>query len=379
MSGELLSFRDEVRTWLRDNVPERPLAPVTTERGFAEHREWERRLAAAGLAAVHWPVEHGGRGLDALSASVFYDEYVRAGAPDRLGRLGLGLVGPTLMEWGTPRQRELLPAMLTCDDIWCQGFSEPDAGSDLASLRTRGEVGTDSIRINGQKVWTSHFRFATWIFALVRTDPEAPKHRGISYVLIPCDTPGVEFRPIRQMNDDAEFAELFLTDVEVPLENVVGGLGNGWKVAMSTLTHERSSNLNTAAHFHRVLRDAVALIPEARRNDSLVRYEVGRFHEEIEAYRFMTLRTLTEVSKGEKPGPQASMGKVWWSELQTRILEFALSMLASEAEVRSGGLPGATNLFKHYWMSRASHIYAGSNEIQRNIIAERVLGLPRSA
>lgn len=370
-------FRDETRAWLTENVPFEKLASPATEEGLEQHRKWERRLFDAGFAAIHWPEQFGGRGMGPVETSIFYDEYLRAKAPERLNRLALGLAGPTLIECGTPEQQERwLANILSCDELWCQGFSEPGAGSDLAALRTRGIIEGNTMRVTGQKIWTSHSRFADWIFALVRTDPSLPKHKGITFVMIDRHSPGVEVRPIQQMNGAADFAELFFDDVEVPMENVVGAVNDGWAVAMKTLTHERSSNLNTAAHFHDLLQGIVDGIPDPLRDDPRVRVEVGRLYEEIEAYRYMTLRTQSEQAIGRKPGPQSSMGKLWWSEMQTRIQEFGLSLRGPAVEV-IGEDDDTTNLVQRYWLGRAAHIYAGSNEIQRNIIAERVLGLPK--
>lgn len=380
LDAQQREFRDTVRGWLNDNVPREVFAPASTYEGVEQRRVWERTMFDGGYAAVNWPLEYGGRGMNALGTAIFYEEYLRAGAPDRLNRLGLGLCGPTLIDRGNGRQKERwLANILSCDEIWCQGFSEPGAGSDLASLRTRGDVSDDSIVVNGQKVWTSHSKYADWMFALVRTDPDAPKHRGITFLMIDMHDPGVEHRPIRQMNHASEFAEVFLNDVVVPRANVIGEINDGWRVAMTTLTHERGSGLNTAAHFHRTLREVVALIPEDLRQDSRVRAEVGQLYEEIEAYRFMTLRTLSELSQGRKPGPQASMGKLWWSEMQVRLFELGLSMLGDEAMLVDGQPGEPANLRQRYWLGRAAGIYAGSNEIQRNIIAERVLGLPKGA
>ncbi len=376
LDAEQQSFRDETRTWLAANVPDDRFAPPSTPEGLAQHRDWERRLFDAGLAAVHWPREYGGRGMDPLSTAIFYDEYLAAGAPDRLNRLGLGLAGPTIIELGDAHQKQRwLANILSCDEIWCQGFSEPGAGSDLASLRTRGDLAGDTITVNGQKIWTSHSRFADWIFALVRTDPSEAKHRGITFLMIDMHSPGVEVRPIRQMNHSADFAEVFFTDVEVPVTNVIGEVGEGWQVAMTTLKHERGSSLNTAAHFEATLREVVGLVPDALLDDAAVRQQIGRFAEEIEAYRYLTLRTLSEISQGRTPGPQAAMGKLWWSEMQVLIHEFGLAMLGERAELRD--TDASSPLVQRYWLGRAAQIYAGSNEIQRNIIAERVLGLPK--
>lgn len=378
LTEEQRAFRDEIREWLQNNVPRESFGSLATREGFEQHRAWERQLHGAGFAAVHWPVEYGGRGMDPTTTMIFYDEYLAAGAPDRLNRLALGLAGPTLIQNGTSAQKQRwLDPMLSCEDIWCQGFSEPGAGSDLAALRTKGEIDGDVIRVTGQKIWTSHSRFADWIFALVRTDPTAPKHKGITFLMIPRHQDGIEIRPIEQMNYAADFAEVFFTDVAVPMENVIGEINGGWRVAMATLTQERSSNLNTAAHFHQMLREAIETIPPRRRNELAVREQIGRFYEEIEAYRFLSLRTLSELTKGKQPGAQSMMGKLWWSEMQTRILNFTLEMLGEDAQILRDQSGTVSSLMQRYWLSRAAHIYAGSNEIQRNIIAERVLGLPK--
>jgi alkylation response protein AidB-like acyl-CoA dehydrogenase len=378
LDAEQHEFRDEVRSWLAANVPTEPLPPLDSDDGLQHRRSWEQELAGAGLAAVHWPREFGGRGMNALGTAIFYDEYVRAGAPERLNRLGLGLCGPTLIEVGTSAQQERwLAPILTCDDIWCQGFSEPGAGSDLASLSTRGVVGQDSIVVNGQKVWTSHSSSADWMFALVRTDVDAAKHRGLTFLMIDMHHSGVDVRPIRQINHAAEFSEVFLTDVEVPLDCVVGEVGEGWGVAMNTLKHERGSGLNTAAHFHQILDEVVDLVPAERRQDPRLLESLGRAYEEIEAYRFMTLRTLSQLTQGKPATDQAVMGKLWWSELQVRLLEVALDLLGEDS-LLVDDQPGEPPLVRQrYWRARAALIYAGSNEIQRNIVSERVLGLPK--
>lgn len=378
LDPEQRSFRDEVRAWLHENVPSERFAPYSTREGLEQHRAWEKQLHAAGYAAVHWPTEYGGRGMNPLGTAIFYDEYVRARAPERLNRLGLGLGGPTLIELGTPeQQRRWLPNILSCDEIWCQGFSEPSAGSDLAGLRTRGVVGDAGIVVNGQKVWTSHSKFADWMFALVRTDPDVPKHHGLTFLMIDMSDPGVEVRPIRQINHAAEFSEVFLNDVVVPYENVVGQIGDGWNVAMTTLKHERGSGLNTAAHFHQILDEVVAMVPQDRRDDPAVQSSLGRAFEEIEAYRFMTLRTLSQLASGRPVTGQAMMGKLWWSEMQIRLFELALDLLGEES-LLVDDQPGEPPLLRQrYWRGRAALIYAGSNEIQRNIISERVLGLPK--
>jgi alkylation response protein AidB-like acyl-CoA dehydrogenase len=376
------AFRGEVRDWLSENVPRETLPPLHLHEGFEAHRLWERRLYDAGFAAVHWPAVHGGRGMDPLGTAIFYDEYIRAGGPARLNRLGLGLAGPTLIDLGTPDQQDRwLSKMLTSEHIWCQGFSEPGAGSDLAGIRTRGEVRDDGILVNGQKIWTSHSRWADWMFAVVRTDPRSSRHAGLTFLMIDMTDPGIDVRPIRQLNDAQDFAEVFLTDVLVPTENVIGEIGGGWSVAMTTLVHERGSNLNTAAHFHKMLAELVSMIPEESRHDARLQEEIGWLYEHIEAYRYMTLRTLSELAQKKSPGPQGSMGKLWWSELQVRLYELGLQVLGPRAELADGHDDGTSPPAwrQRYWLARAALIYAGSNEIQRNIIAERVLGLPKES
>ncbi|PQP21132.1 acyl-CoA dehydrogenase family protein [Rhodococcus opacus] len=368
------SFRDEIRNWLSENVPTEPLPDKWTPDGYEAHKKWEQRLYEAGFAAVQWPSEYGGRGMDPLSTAIFYDEYVRADAPDRLNRLGLGLAGPTLIAHGTQAQKDRwLSNILSCQEFWCQGFSEPEAGSDLASLRTRGTVDGDNIIVNGQKIWTSGARFADWIFALVRTDSSVPKHKGITFLMIDMRSEGIDLRSIEQMVDDAGFCEVFFDDVVVPRENVIGEINSGWQIAMSTLGFERGSGLNTAAHFKRVLGKIVNLIPQERLDDPDLLDRVGRFAEEIEAYRYLSLRTTSELSQGKALGRQSFMGKVWWSEMQARMLEFAMELLGESQQLTDGD----DDLRQRYWLTRASLIFAGTNEIQRNVISERALGLPK--
>ncbi|MFW0149924.1 acyl-CoA dehydrogenase family protein [Mycobacterium sp. smrl_JER01] len=373
------AFRDEARDWLAANNPREELPPMDSKEGVEAHREWEKKLFAAGLAAVHWPAAYGGRGMDPLCTALFFEEYIRAGAPERLNRLGLALAGPTLIDVGSQEQQaRWLSRILSCDDLWCQGFSEPSAGSDLASVRTRGEVGESGILVNGQKIWTSYSLWADWMFTLVRTDPDAPKHRGLTFVMIDMKDPGVEVRPIVQINGQREFGEVFLTDVAVPMENVVGGIGNGWKVATRTLSHERGAG-TSAEIFASALREVVDMLPAHLRSDPRIREEVGAIHEAIEAYRYMSLRTLSELARHKNPGPQAAMGKLCWSQMQNRIYELGMRVLGPAAELEDGADGDqAPPLFRaRYWTSRAALIYAGTTEIQRNIIAERVLGLPK--
>ncbi|HZS15978.1 MAG TPA: acyl-CoA dehydrogenase family protein [Candidatus Dormibacteraeota bacterium] len=386
LTSEDAAFQEEVRSWLsahREQIAH--TREVDWEAGgeaFERYRDWERQLFEAGLAAIAWPKEYGGRGASLMQQALFTDEYVKAQAPDRINRLGLGLLGPTLMVYGTDEQKqEHLPRILRCDEIWCQGFSEPNAGSDLASLRTRAEIEGDEFVVNGQKIWTSLGRFGDWIFTLCRTDPSAPKHKGISFILIDMHSPGVEVRPLVQIDGSARFAEVFFTDVRVPRSNLVGALNEGWKVAMTTLGFERGTGLGSPAAFNRMFQDVVALTRrEQRSDDPDVRRRVAQGYIETRMFQLNNQRTLSKLSKGAQVGSEASLNKLYWSEMEMRLLELGLDVLGPRAEVAEG--PEAEHggeLFGDYLYARASMIYAGTNEIQKNIIAQRVLGLPREA
>jgi alkylation response protein AidB-like acyl-CoA dehydrogenase len=382
LSPDDAAFQEEVRTWLaahRDQIAH--TREVDWEQGgeaFERHRAWERALFEAGLGAVAWPKEYGGRGATLMQQALFTDEYVKAKAPDRINRLGLGLLGPTLMVFGSDEQKaEHLPRILRCDEIWCQGFSEPNAGSDLASLRTRAEIDGDEFVINGQKIWTSLGRFGDWIFVLCRTDPAAPKHKGISFILVDMHSPGVEVRPLVQIDGSARFAEVFFTDVRVPRANLVGPLNEGWKVAMTTLGFERGTGLGSPAAFNRMFGDMVELSRrEQRGDDPDVRRRIAQSYIETRMFQLSNQRTLSKLAKGAQVGSEASLNKLYWSEMEMRMLELGLDVLGPRAEVAEGA---DAELFGDYLYARASMIYAGTNEIQKNIIAQRVLGLPREA
>jgi alkylation response protein AidB-like acyl-CoA dehydrogenase len=387
LTPEQQAFRDEIRTWLAANVPEEPLQPQSVEEGVAQHRAWEKRLFEAGYAAISWPSQYGGRDADMLSTAIFQEEYARAEAPVRLNVLGLGLAGPTLIRFGTEEQKaRWLPGILSSDDLWCQGFSEPDAGSDLAGVLTTAVREGDEYVVNGQKVWTSMGRFADWMFALVRTDRAAPKHKGISYLMIDMHSPGIEVRPIVQINGDAGFAEVFLTDVRVPVANLVGAENDGWRVAMTTLGFERGTGLGAHVRFSRDLRHLVALVEAlGLADDPLVRDRVAQLYVETEVFKDNVYRTLTRLSKGAPVGPEASLNKLYWSEMEARIYEAGMQAAGPYAELTPKAELTATlaeavdwEHWQHqYWYSRASKIYAGTSEIQKNIISERVLGLPK--
>lgn len=378
---EEIDFREKVRDWLEANLAGRSFQTSWSPQALLARLDWERCLHAAGYAGVNWPPEYGGAGLDPVRATIFYEEYERAHAPDRLNRQGLTLLGPTLMQYGTPEQKERwLPKILSCEHIWCQGFSEPDAGSDLASLRTRATADGDTYIVNGQKTWTSNARAANWIFALVRTDPDPNlRSRGISYLLIDLDTPGVEVRPIAQISGDSHFAEVFFSDVRVPTENRIGAENAGWRLAMSTLTFERGAGLYTGAHFQRILDETVAIMDwTGAVDDDWFRLEATRLQAAVTRY---TLNHYALVSSPheEDSGVLGPMNKLVWSTMQVQIYQLGIKALGSRVELGQEALPRSVSptWFQDYWRARAALIYAGTNEIQRNILGERLLGLPR--
>ncbi len=372
LDADVLEFRDEVRAWLAAHVPAQPLPSVDTAEGFARHRAWERELAAARLAVVSWPEDYGGRGCSLLAWLIFEEEYHAAGAPVRVGQNGLFLLAPTLFAHGTPEQRErLLPRMARADDVWAQAWSEPEAGSDLAAIRARATRTDGGWLLSGQKTWSSRAAFADCAFGLFRTDPDAGRHRGLTYLLFDLRTDGVTVRPIRQLGGGAGFAEIFLDRVFVPDADVVGEVGDGWQVAMSTAGHERGLSLRSPGRFTAA---AGRLVELWRRvgdpGDTALSDRVVDAWIAAQAYRLHTFGTVTRLADGGTVGSEASLGKVFWSDLDVALHETALDLLGPDAEVDSDWLDG-------YLFSLAGPIYAGTNEIQRTLIAERVLGLPR--
>ncbi|HUG83249.1 MAG TPA: acyl-CoA dehydrogenase family protein [Euzebya sp.] len=379
-TAEQQAFRAEVREWLEANVPT-DLPPLRSREELPQYKAWERTLFDAGYAAISWPTAFGGRDADLMTQAIFAEEYARADAPHRVNVLGLGLAGPTLMAHGTPaQQQQWLPGILSCDAIWCQGFSEPDAGSDLAAIRTSAVLEDDTYVVNGQKIWTSAGRFGDWMFTLVRTNDEVSKHKGITYLMIDMHSPGVQVRDIIQINNDAGFAEVFLDDVRVPAANVVGGVDNGWAVAMTTLSHERGTGLGSHVRFQKnldALRDIVHAAGVA--GDPRVRDTLAALHVRNQVFRHNGNRTLTSITSGKPIGPEASLNKLFWSTMERDIFEAGMDIMGPWAELASGGLDGVDSAawHKQYWYSRAACIYAGTSQIQKNIIAERVLGLPK--
>jgi alkylation response protein AidB-like acyl-CoA dehydrogenase len=375
-------FRAEVRDWLAAHVPASPLPSLDTAEGFERHRAWERELAAARLSVVAWPSRYGGRDATLAEWLIFEEEYYAAGAPARVGQNGLSLLAPTLFAHGTADQRDrFLPRMATAEDVWAQAWSEPDAGSDLAAIRSRAvRVKGDAEAgggwwLSGTKTWCSRAAFADRAFGLFRTDPGAERHRGLTYLLFGLRAPGVTVRPIRQLGGRTGFAEIFLDDVFVPDADVVGAPGDGWRIAMSTASHERGLSLRSPGRF---LAAAARLAGLWRRagdpDDTALRDRVADAWIGARAYQLHTRATADRLTAGGTLGAEASLGKVFWSELDVALHETALDLLGPHAEVRDG--PDGRWL-EDYLFALAGPIYAGTNEIQRTLIAERLLGLPR--
>lgn len=378
---EQAAFRAEVRGWLADNVPTDLPSPGTPE-GFEAHRGWERRLSAAGYAAIQWPEDYGGRGASPVEQAIFEEEYLLAGGPERITVIGHNLFGPTLMRHGTEEQRERwLPPILAADEIWSQGYSEPGAGSDLASVRTRGERDGDDIVVNGQKIWTSYGSYADWIFALVRTDPDVEKHAGLTFLAIALDSPGVDVRPITQLDGHQGFSEVFFDDVRVPVDQVIGGIGQGWTVAMTALEHERDAPAAAPARYQRDLDELVDIARErGLLDDPVVRERLGALFVRTEVYRHHAARTLTRLQRGETLGAEASVAKLLWSHLERDLYETGRELLGPLGEVTGDGSPlGDEDGWRsRYWYARAATIYAGTSQIQRSIVARRILNLPKA-
>lgn len=375
------AFRKEARAWLEAHVPKAPLRSFDTPEGFEAHRDWERTLHAGGFAMVPWPVEYGGRGADLLEWLVFEEEYYRAGAPGRVNQNGIFLLGPTLMEYGTPAQKaRFLPPMASSEEVWAQGWSEPNAGSDMANIQTTALRDGDHYVIHGQKTWASRGAYAHWLFGLFRTDPDSKRHHGLSFVLVPLDTPGVTVRPIQKLNGKAAFAEVFFDGARVPVENLLGEEGQGWKVAMATAGFERGLMLRSPARFQSTAHRLVKLYRETVRRGAPVapgaRERVARCWMDAEAYALNTYQTVSRLLAGGGIGAEASLNKIFWSELDVRMHELALELLGPRAELLDGGGEGGQWL-EGYVFALSGPIYAGTNQIQRNIIAERLLGLPR--
>ncbi|GAB3103811.1 acyl-CoA dehydrogenase [Aestuariicella hydrocarbonica] len=379
---EQIAFRQEVRQWLADNVPAEPLQSFDTEEGFEQHRQWEKTLAKGNWGMVTWPQEYGGRACNLIEWLIFEEEYYRAKAPLRVNQNGIFLLGPTLMEYGTPEQKErFITQMARGEEMWAQGWSEPGAGSDMAAIRSKAIRDGDEYVINGQKVWSTRAVFADWVFCIFRTDPDSERHHGLSFIFVPLDAPGVTVRPIPQLDGLPGFAEIFFDDVRVPVSNRLGDEGQGWHIAMATAGFERGLMLRSPARFQETAKRLVELY-RAHQNDILdltIEDAVVKSYMDAEAYALSTYQTASRLIKGGKIGAEASLNKIFWSELDQRMHETAMSILASRAELlpHSSAAGNVGAWLEGFLFSQSGPIYAGTNEIQRNIIAERLLGMPR--
>jgi alkylation response protein AidB-like acyl-CoA dehydrogenase len=390
LTADETKFRDELRTWLEANVPkdwgewrEKPL-----EESFPYLRSWQRKLYEGGWAAVSWPKEFGGRSATLMEQSLFWEEMARVEAPPMANSLGLGLIGPTIIAYGTDEQKKrFIPKILSADEIWCQGFSEPNAGSDLASLQTEARLDGDHYVVNGQKVWTSYGWIGDWCELVVRTDPNVPKHKGLSVLLIDMKSPGVEVRPLKQMTGESEFNELFFRDVRVPVANVLGKVNDGWNVAVSTLMYERGS-YGARLHllFKRNINRLIELSHKFQKNghpaaqDPITRQKLAQCYAEIEIMRWNQLRAFSRITATGVPGPEGSIQKIFWSELNQRVQQIAQEIFGPYGQLLAGDKNAVDNgIWSYgYLRTRGNTIEAGTSEVQRNIIGHFVLGLPRS-
>ncbi len=376
---EEAAFRQEVREFIAANLP-----GGSRERGARRFedadREWSRRLGEAGYAGLTWPKEYGGADAPYSHQAIFLEELARAEAPSHLGVIGIGMAGPTIMSWGSDAQKErYLAKILSAEEIWCQGFSEPDSGSDLAAARTKIEDRGDHFLVNGQKVWSSFAHIADFCILVGLGLPDAPKYKNLTYVIVDMHAPGVEVRPLVQITGQPEFNEIFFTDVQVPKENLLGEIGGGWQVAMTTLLHERGTlGFALSATLDAAVRKLIALAKERKVTDPILRDRIAHEWVELQALRYTNYRSLTTLQKTGIPGPEGSASKLVWSENNQRLTKLALEILGTHAQLTDGG-----GYASGYWQyqqlrSRGNTIEAGTSEILRNIISERVLGMARS-
>ncbi len=388
-------FRDELRAWLNENVPKdwaaRRASDERMEDRFAFLRAWQKKVYEAGWAGISWPKEYGGRGASVMQSVIFTEEMAKAGAPPLANVLGLMLVGPTLIAYGTDEQKKrYLSNIMSAEEIWCQGFSEPNAGSDLAALRTEAKLDGDHFIVNGQKVWTSYGWAADWCELVTRTDPNSSKHKGLTVLLVNMKTPGVEVRPLRQMTGETEFNELFFRDVRVPVENVLGKVNDGWSVAIGTLMHERATlGAGMQVTFRRQFDRLVEIAHSVQRNghpaaeDPVLRQKLAQSYIDIEVMRLNQMRSVSRISQTGIPGPEGSIQKIFWSELNQRFQQVAMEILGPYGQLTKSENGNGYALDDGQWAysylrSRGNTIEAGTSEIQRGIVAERVLGLPKS-
>jgi alkylation response protein AidB-like acyl-CoA dehydrogenase len=387
---EDIAFRKQVRSWLEANLPEKKLVTL------AEKREWHTQLYEAGFIGMGWPKEFGGQEARPMEQAIVGEEMARVNAPPGVGGLGISIVGPTLIHHGTEQQKkDHVKKILTGEEIWCQLYSEPNSGSDLASLQFRADIDGDTFVLNGQKIWTSGAHNSDWGLLLARTDRNAAKHAGISCILVNMKDEGVEVRPLKQISGSQEFSEVFFTNVVVPADNLVGELNTGWRIAQTTLSYERGGNTLSRVtrmqeSFNRLVQVANTLRRDGTKaiDDPITRQKLGEMYSEIEVLRYSSLRILGRLEKGQRPGPESSIAKLHYSELDKKLQEMVLDILgpygqqiegAPEAFMFSddqGYGEAGTWAYSYVW-SRAGTIYAGSSEIQKNILGERVLGLPK--
>ena len=385
------AFRQRVRSWLQSNIPDDwtkfGMSEVPRPEAYAFLRKWQAALFDAGFIGITWPKEYGGQGLTFVEEMILHQEMALQKAPPMLNVLGVGMAGPTIIAYGTEEQKQRYPAkILSCDEIWCQGYSEPNAGSDLASLQTRAVKDGDHWVINGQKVWTSLAHIADWMMLLARTNPDAPKHKGITYFLLDMKTPGVTVKPLKQLTGDAEFNEIFFDNVRVHESRVLGGVNNGWAVGLTTLMYER-----LALGFGLQVRLRISvdqLVDMARRmekngraatKDPVMRQKLAQLWIDTESLKYTGARAVTKLLKGELPGPEASAGKMMWVETHQRLQELAMEIQGPYSQLARGGTAAIDGGMWQYSFlrSRANSIEGGTTEIQKNIIGERVLGLPK--
>jgi alkylation response protein AidB-like acyl-CoA dehydrogenase len=390
-SREEAEFRQKARKWLEQNRPagiaDRGFALPIDQESIRTLRDWQRRLYDAGYLGIAWPAEYGGQGKTIIESAIFNEEMARVRAPAPLNELGLSMGGPTILEHGTEEQKQrFVKKILTCEEVWCQGFSEPGSGSDLAALGTRATLQGDEFVVNGQKVWTSLGHIADWCMLLVRTDPNAPKHRGISYLLVDMHSSGITVQPLKQMTGEAEFNQMFFEDVRVPRKNLLGPLNGGWGVAITTLMNERATlSLATVMRFRNTFEDLAELARRMLRDGACsltpaqVRQTLAQFYVDVESMKYLAYRNFSRLKRGGTPGPEGSISKVLWSELNQRMNEFALVLQGPRAILAEGSSGLLDNGRWQYGLlrSRGNTIEEGTSEIQRSIIAERLLGLPK--
>lgn len=390
LSPEEIKFRDELRSWLAANVPKDwdERREESLESRFDYLKRWQHKLYEGGWAGISWPKEYGGRGASLMQQVIFWQEMALAQAPPLANVLGLGIIGPTIIHFGTEAQKKrYLAKILSAEEIWCQGFSEPDAGSDLANVRCEAHLDGDHYVINGQKVWNSYGWAADWCELVVRTDPNVPKHKGLTVLLVDMKSAGVDVRPLRQMTGETEFNELFFHDVRVPAANVVGKVNEGWSVAMGTLMHERGTfGAGLQITYKRNMERLINLARTTQRNghpaaqDPIIRQKLAQCYAEIEIMRLNQMRAFSRISSTGVPGPEGSIQKIFWSELNQRFQQIAQELLGAFGQLEAGDHHAIDNgMWAYgYLRTRGNTIEAGTSEIQRSIIGHFVLGLPKS-